>query len=162
MRSRSITSRVTPLALALRAIAVAGERVDVGCRDDAGAGPGGRDGGKPRPGREVEDVLAAHDGGMIENVAGERLAASPCEGPEGRRQSELAQLLFGLLPKLGRFFGEIEADFRRVRNDDEPCVRENEGRAIDDRLMAHGNGRHVPAGSCTTFLGPGASASMPR
>ena len=72
----------------------------------------GRDGDEARAGGEVEHALAAHDLRMVEEVAGERLAAGPGEGPEGRRQADLAELLLGPLPESVRLVGEVKARSR--------------------------------------------------
>ena len=43
---------------------------------------------------------------VVEDVAGERLAAGPGEGPERRRQADRAELVLGLLPQLRRLVGD--------------------------------------------------------
>ena len=66
----------------------------------------------PEPGGEIEDPLAFDPFGMVEHVAGERLAARPGEGPERRRQAHRAELLLGLLPDRHGLVRESQAGSR--------------------------------------------------
>ena len=70
---------------------------------------------------------------MVENVARQSLSASPGEGPEGRRQADLAKFIFGLLPKIGRFIGKLQLKLRRQRRRDEARMGENESGPVEDR-----------------------------
>ena len=99
--------------------------------DVAGVYPGRpgkrrRDGDKAGAGGEIEHMLAAHETGMVEHIAGERLSASPGEGPEGRRQPDGAEFVLGLLPQGGCLVGEMEADFRRLRRRHPPRMSQDE------------------------------------
>ena len=49
---------------------------------------------------------------MIENITGQRLPARPGKSPEGWRQPNFTQLIFGFLPEFGGLIGQIELDFR--------------------------------------------------
>ena len=68
-----------------------GEMVDLGREHAGGAGFGGGDRDEPGAGAEIEHRAAGDLRGMIEQIAGERLAAGPGEGPEGRRQPRCAR-----------------------------------------------------------------------
>ena len=59
--------------------------VDLGREHRAGAGFGGGDRDEPGAGAEIEHRAPGDHRGMIEEVAGECLAARPGEGPEGWR-----------------------------------------------------------------------------
>src|SRR5206468_11274516 len=76
----------------------AGEKIDISGEHRLRASLLRRYGHETRAGREVEHPLAAHEMSMIENIARKRLAACPGKGPEGRRQADPTQVLFGLLP----------------------------------------------------------------
>jgi hypothetical protein len=78
----------------------------------------------PRRGRAR---AAAHRIGIVEHVARQRLAARPGEGPEGRRQPDLAQFFFRLLPHRHRLVGEMQADLRHQRHRQQGRVGADEG-----------------------------------
>ena len=106
------------------------EAVDIG-RDDAGrACLGGGDPGEAGAGAEIQHALSRDERGMIQQMPRQRLPARPCEGPEGRRQADLAQLLLGLQPERRRLRGEVQHDFGGVRDGDELRMRADEGRTI--------------------------------
>ena len=96
-------------------------------------GLGGGDRHEARPRGEIQHRFARDRLGMIENVARQGLAARPGEGPERRRQANLAQLVLGLLPEVCRLVGEIRGNFRRVRRRQQSGFRANEGGAIRDQ-----------------------------
>ena len=68
-----------------------------------------------------------HDRGMVHDVTRQRLAACPGEGPEGRRQPDAVQFLFGFLPKRYGFIGEMQFDCGNERRTKEAGVGPNEG-----------------------------------
>src|SRR5260221_7610364 len=70
---------------------------------------------------------------MIEQVAGQRLAAGPGEGPEGRRQGAAGKRLFGGLPDRRHLGGEVEPDLRYQRR------REDRRVALDKKRRIHGS-----------------------
>src|SRR5690606_5859122 len=103
------------------------EGVDVGAEHGSRTRLRRGDADQPGAGGEVEHSGAPHDLGMVENVAGEALAAGPGEGPVGRWQADLGQLLLGLQPEIVRLVGEMEADFGNVWRGDQRRVGEDEG-----------------------------------
>ena len=104
------------------------EGIDVVGRDLCRTGPRGRDRHKARAGGEIEHPRSAHERRMIQEVARQRLAARPGEGPERRRQPDRLEFGLGLLPQRRRFLGQMEADLGRVRHRQEPGVRPDEAR----------------------------------
>ncbi len=69
---------------------------------------------------------------MVEHVPRQGLAAGPGEGPEGRRQADLAQFLFGLLPDRHRLMGEMQPDFRHQRRRHDRGIGADEGSPVGD------------------------------
>src|SRR5579863_9143176 len=53
---------------------------------------------------------------MIGKVTRQRLAPGPGEGPERRRQTDGAELLFGLAPQRHRLVGQMQAQVRGERH----------------------------------------------
>ena len=90
----------------------------------AGERRGDRD--KSRARGEIEHAFPSKGLAMVEHVAGERLTAGPCEGPERRRQAHFAEFLLGLLPDRHRLVGEPEPEFGNERRGEQPGVGENE------------------------------------
>ncbi len=107
-RSSPVKATATPLAGAFSADRGAAEGVDVGGQRLGRAGLHGRDGDEAGAGGEVEHPLAGDDLRMVEQVARQRLAAGPGEGPERRRQADLGQRLLGQLPERGDLVGQVE------------------------------------------------------
>src|SRR5208283_4576269 len=96
-----------------------GEMIDLGSGDGCGTGFGGGDRDETRAGAEIERAASGYLVGVIEEVAGKRLAAGPSEGPVRRRQPAAGEAFLGRLPDRRDLGGEVETDFgyqRRHRN----------------------------------------------
>jgi hypothetical protein len=91
-----------PICLRVQADCGHGKFIDLARVDLCRARNRCRDANEPRAGGEIEHAFAAHQLRMIENVARERLTARPRERPEGRRQSDFAEVFFRLFPQRRR------------------------------------------------------------
>src|SRR5271155_2844323 len=96
-----------------------GEMIDLGSGNGCGTGFGGGDRDETRAGAEIERAASGYLVGVIEEVAGKRLAAGPSEGPVRRRQPAAGEAFLGRLPDRRDLGGKVETDFgyqRRHRN----------------------------------------------
>ncbi len=80
---------------------------------------------------------------MVEQVARQRLAAGPREGPEWRVQPPLLQLLLGLPPDRLDLGGQVQPDLGDVRRPLQARVLQHEGAPV----QAHAGGLGAPANS---------------
>ena len=123
----SMPVTATPLSAALRAIAAAAKRVDLGRVDVGGAGLRGGDGDEPAAGAEIEHARPAHQVRMVEQVARQRLAARPRRRPSRAAALGPRQPLLGRLPDRRDLGGEMQADLRHQRRRRERRVGADEG-----------------------------------
>ena len=70
---------------------------------------------------------------MLGEIGRQRLTARPGEGPERRRQAHFAELLFGLLPEVDSFVGQMQRQMRRHRRMQQTRVVADECRGVADR-----------------------------
>ena len=66
----------------------------------------------PPAGGEVQHAPAGDDGGMVQDVPRQGLAARPGERPERRLDVALRQPVLGRLPDRGDLGGEVQGHFR--------------------------------------------------
>jgi hypothetical protein len=77
-----------------------------------GASQGGGDGGDTDAAADVDDVQAGDRLRIVQDVASERLAADPGEGPERRVNVYLVQVKLGCVPEWRQLGREVQSDFR--------------------------------------------------
>ena len=123
-----------------------GERHAVDIGSEHGRGPcfHGRDSGQAGARSQIEHALPRKQRRMVEDIAGQRLAACPGKGPIGRRNVDLAQLFLRLLPDGERFFGEMQQYLGDERWRQGACVGADEGfgGGANFRVEACGRCRH--------------------
>ena len=112
--------------------------IDLGGDNRCGAGFGGGDRDETRSGAEIEHDAAGDLFGPIEEVAGERLAAGPREGPERRRQRAAREAFLGRLPDRGDLGGEVEADLRYQRRRGNRGIAADENGGVQGRVRRSG------------------------
>ena len=105
--------------------------IDLGGEHRARASHGGGDRDQAGTGSEIEHEATCDYLRLIEQVAGQRLAAGPGKGPERRRHGAARQAVFARLPDRGDFGRQMEADFRRERR------RGDRGIAADEQGGVH-------------------------
>ena len=111
-----------------------GEMIDLDGEHASCAGFGSGDRDKTRASAKIEYRSAGDLFGMVEEVAGERLAADPDEGPERRWQPAAREAFLGGLPDRSDLGGEVKADLRHQWR------RRDRGIAADEDGRIHGSG----------------------
>ncbi len=106
-----------------------GERhaVDIGGEHRRGTCLHGGDRGQAGARSQIEHALAGEQRRIVEDIAGQRLAAGPGKRPIGRRDVHLAQLFLGLLPDRERFFREMQQYLRDERRRQGARIGADEG-----------------------------------
>jgi hypothetical protein len=104
-----------------------GEDVDVGSRDSRGARPQGGDGAQPRARCEVEHPPPGDGLRVVRQVARDREAAGPGEGPIRQRRVRVAGLELDRVPQRQHLIGQVQPDVL------EPGDRPQVGLAQDER-----------------------------
>ncbi len=70
---------------------------------------------------------------MVEQMAGQRLAPGPGEGPIGRRQAALGQIGFGRLPERHDLACQMQTNFRHQRRGDDDGLGQDEVEGVQHR-----------------------------
>src|SRR5271170_557194 len=110
-----------------------GEIVDLGGEHGARSGFGGGDRDQARTGPEIEHNTPRNRSGVIEQEAGEGLAAGPSKSPERRRNPAARQAFLTRLPNWGDFRRQAELDLGHQRRDRDRRVAADEEVGVHDR-----------------------------
>ena len=121
-------------------------RIDVAHVDRSRPGARGGQARNAATGREIEHALARGQMRMVDQVAGDRQAAGPGKGPEGRVHVVLGEPGLGRLPEGDDGGGEVELQFGHERRRLQRGVGQDEGvmgRRPAGRPMARCIGRPI-------------------
>lgn len=102
------------------------ERIDIGREDLSGAGECRGDRDETRPGRKIENPATSEELRIIQDVAGQSLTSGPCEGPEGKWESDLGKFLLGTFPEVIRLIGEMKPYLRNMGRRNQRGTGQNE------------------------------------